>query len=435
MEHGMFRSILVLIGIIVLVPAALVAQRADSLAELSRRIDILTEEIEHLKLGTSDEVSYEATNGYGPSASKVYSRKRSGVSLAGYGEIIYQNYAAMKDDNTKATVRDNTDFYRSILYVGFRFNDWVLFNSEIEVEHASTGKGGEVSVEFGYIDLLLSKAVNVRAGMMLAPVGLVNEKHEPPTFFGTVRPNVERYIVPSTWRVNGAGLFGELADGLDYRAYIVESLTMTGFSAGNGIRSGRQNGANAVAEDLAVTGKLEYKGFTGLSVGSSIFSGNTGQGAVDSVGASISALTTVVAWHGEYTYRGVELRGVYARSSVSEADRVSGYLRWKSGTSTGPVIGSAMSGWYLQAGYDVMPHLSNVSDHYLAPFVMYETYNTQTRVPAGMIADPSNKRSAMIAGLTWKPHPNVAFKADYRNNANGSGTATDQVNVAVTYMY
>lgn len=418
-----------------LLPAALVAQRADSLAELSRRVEILTEEIERLKLGAVDETSFESMRGLGPAASKVYSLKKAGVSLAGYGELVYQNYASTKDDKTPSTAKDRIDYYRNILYVGFRFNDWMLFNSEIEVEHASTGKGGEVSVEFGYIDLLLSRMLNVRAGMMLAPVGLVNEKHEPPTFFGTVRPNVERYIIPSTWRVNGAGLFGEVADGFDYRVYVVESLTMTGFSAGSGIRSGRQSGAQALAEDLAVTGKLEYKGVQGLAAGASFFAGATGQGEKDSVGSSIDAQTTVLAVHGEYAWRGLEVRGVFARSSVSEAARVGGYLRWKSAASQPPVIGSEMTGWYVQAGYDLMPHISMSSAQYLAPFVMYETFNTQSGVPGGMIADPRNDRSSFILGVTWKPHPNVAFKADYRDNKDGSGTATDQFNVAVTYMY
>jgi len=418
-----------------LVPSITVAQHADSLAELSRRVEILTEEIERLKLGAVDASSYDEIGGLGPAASKVYSLKKSGVSLAGYGELVYENYASTRDNGAASSSKDQIDFYRNILYVGFRFSDWILFNSEIEIEHASTGSGGEVSLEFGYIDLLLSKAANVRAGMMLAPVGLINEKHEPPTFFGTVRPNVERYIIPSTWRVNGAGVFGEPVEGLDYRVYLIESLTMTKFSAGSGVRSGRQHGAKAVAEDLAVTGKIEYKGIPGMSVGGSFFAGKTGQGEKDSVGASIAAMTSIIAFHGEYAWKGLEVRGVFARSAVSEAERVGGYLRWKSGAAQAPVIGSAMQGWYLQAGYDVMPFIASASDQYLAPYVMYETYNTQQSVPSGMIADPSNDRSSMIVGLTWKPHPNVAFKADYRDNKNGAKSATDQVNIAVTYIY
>ena len=420
---------------IVLLPSFSAAQTADSLAELSRRVEILTEEIERLRLGSVDEQSMEAVGGLGPAASKVYSLKKTGVSLAGYGEMVYENYGQKRDDGALSSSKDRIDFYRNILYVGFRFNDWVLFNSEIEVEHASTGSGGEVSVEFGYIDLLFSTAVNVRAGMMLAPVGLINEKHEPPTFFGTVRPNVERYIIPSTWRVNGAGVFGELADGLGYRAYVVESLTMTAYSAGNGIRNGRQHGAKALAEDLAVTGRLEYNGMPGMSVGGSFFAGNTGQGEKDSVGAAISAMTSVFALHGEYAWKGIEVRGVFARSAVSEAERVGGYLRWKSKAAQAPVIGTAMQGWYVQAGYDIMPVIATASTQYLAPFIMYETYDTQAAVPSGMTADPANDRSSLILGLTWKPHPNVALKGEYRDNKNGAGSATDQFNVAVTYMY
>jgi hypothetical protein len=35
----------------------------------------------------------------------------------------------------------------------------------------------------------------------------------------------------------------------------------------------------------------------------------------------------------------------------------------------------------------------------------------------------------------YKPHPDVAFKADYRNNWNGAGTAVNQWNIAANYMF
>ncbi len=427
-------TILVLVATLFLVPASVWSQQADSLAELGRRIDILTEEIERLKLGAVDETTYESFGGLGPAASKIYSLKTSGVSLAGYGEMLYQNFSSQRDNNTPSTSTDRIDFYRNILYVGYRFNDWVLFNSEIEVEHGSTGKGGVVSVEFGYIDLMLSRSVNVRAGMVLVPVGIVNEKHEPPTFFGTDRASVEKLIIPSTWRTNGAGVFGRIGDAIDYRAYIVESLRMDKFSS-SGIRGGRQSGAQAIAEDLALTGRIEYSGLRGAIVGASLFAGNTGQGEKDSLGSEISARTMVLSVHGEYVYKSLELRGLFARTSLDEAARVAGYLRWKSGAASASPIGSVQSGWYVTAGYDILPLLMSGSGQYLAPFVQYESVNVHAEVPAGFTANPAFDQSTLVVGLTWKPHPNVAFKADYRDNKNGATTATDQFNFAVTYMY
>lgn len=407
----------------------------DSLAEIRRQIEALTEEIERLKLGEVDESSYRSMPGLGPAASKVYSLKKSGVSIAGYGEVVYENYAKERDNGSAATSKDKVDYLRNIIYVGYRFSDLVVFNSEVEFEHGSTGKGGEVSVEFGYIDLLLSPRVNIRAGMVLAPVGIVNEKHEPPTFFGTLRPGVERLIIPSTWRTNGAGVYGEAMSGLHYRAYVVEGLKMANFSSGDGIRGGRQSGANAVAEDLGVTGRLEYLGIEGVAFGASFYTGNSGQGEKDSLGAVINARTNVLSLHGEAAWRGLELRALFAQTTVDEAERVAGYQRWRSGAASAPVIGSTMSGWYVSAGYDVMPLLIPGSIHYLAPFVLYEAYNTHAAVPSGSTKSAANDRTTLVAGLTWKPHPNVAFKVDYRDNTNGADTGTDQWNLAVTYLY
>jgi hypothetical protein len=431
--RGLLHSALFLL--LLTAPNLFAAAPPDSLAEIRRQIEVLTEEIERLKLGEVDETAHRAVPGLGPAASKVYSLKKSGVSIAGYGEVVYENVASEGDNGTPATSKDKVDFLRNIIYVGYRFSDLVVFNSEIEFEHGSTGKGGEVSVELGYIDLLLSPRLNVRAGMVLAPVGIVNEKHEPPTFFGTLRPNVERIIIPSTWRMNGAGLYGEAFAGWHYRAYVVEGLKMASFSSSDGIRGGRQSGANAVAEDLAITGRLEYLGLEGASLGASFYSGNSGQGEKDSVGALIAARTNVVSVHAEYVWRGLELRGLYAQTTVGESDRVAGYQRWKSGATTAPVIGSRMSGWYLSAGYDVMPLFLPGTVHYLAPFILYETYDTHAAVPSGQTRSAANDRSTLAVGLTWKPHPNVAFKTDYRDNTNGSGTATDQWNLAVTYLF
>ncbi|MEX0601699.1 MAG: hypothetical protein WD295_00060, partial [Bacteroidota bacterium] len=265
-------------------PAEVFSQEPDSLKELQRRIDILAEEIEAMKLGEVAETRYEAQRGLGPAASKVYQLKKTGVSIAGYGEVVYENYATKRDDNQDAGKPDKIDYLRNVVYIGFRFNDWILFNSEVEFEHGSTGKGGVVSVEFGYVELMFSRAFNLRAGMVLPPLGIVNEKHEPSTFFGTLRPQVERLIIPSTWRTNGVGVYGEIAPGLNYRGYVVEGFNAKSFSDADGVRGGRQSGANALAENFGLTGKVEYSGIPGTIIGAGVYTGNSGQGAKDSLG-------------------------------------------------------------------------------------------------------------------------------------------------------
>lgn len=404
--------------------------RQDSLKEIQRQIDILTQEIEKMKLGEVSESTYEPARGLGPAAARVYSLKKRGVSLAGYGELLYQNYADKRDDNTDANKVSQLDFARSILYVGFRFNDWIVFNSEVEFEHATTGEGaeakGEVSVEFGYVDLMFSKNFNVRAGMVLIPVGITNEKHEPSTFFGTLRPQVERSIIPSTWRGIGAGVYGELLPSFHYRGYVIEGLNAAKFTAGDGIRGGRQSGSRALAQNLALTGKLEYTGIVGGTLGGSFYAGKSGQGAKDAAG-EIGASTFVWSGHGEYTWRGLELRALYAQIIIEEADRVS--------KLTGSTIGSSLNGWYAVAGYDLLPLIVPGTTHYLAPFLQYEQLNTQALVASGYTANKANDRSTLTYGVSYKPHPNVAFKFDYRDNKNEADTSANQWNLAVNYLF
>ena len=151
------------------------------------------------------------------------------------------------------------------------------------MEHATTGEGdeekGEVSAEFAYLDFKPWKRVGLRAGLLLLPMGFTNELHEAPVFHGARRPAVETAIIPSTWRENGAGVFGETGP-VQWRAYVVAGLSSRGFAAG-GIREGRQGGSNSLAEDVAVAARADYTGISGLLAGGSLFTGESGQGAIE----------------------------------------------------------------------------------------------------------------------------------------------------------
>jgi hypothetical protein len=137
--------------------------------------------------------------GFGPAAAKVY-KIQQGVSIGGYGEVLYENFAAERENDTASGVTDQFDALRAIVYVGYKFNDRLLFNSELEWEHGTTSQGGEASIEFAYLDYMLTPNFGFRGGLLLPPMGLVNELHEPPIFLGTTRPATEQAIIPSTWR-------------------------------------------------------------------------------------------------------------------------------------------------------------------------------------------------------------------------------------------
>ena len=160
-----------------LTPARAAAQEPDSarITELERQIEAVTRELERMQLGGDVVEADTAIGGLPFGASKVYQVQR-GVSIGGYGEILYENYAGQQDGGAASGATDQFDALRAIFYVGYKFNDRVLFNSEIEIEHAT-----EAFLEFAYVDYLLTEGVGLRGGLLLAPMGLVNELHEPPT--------------------------------------------------------------------------------------------------------------------------------------------------------------------------------------------------------------------------------------------------------------
>ncbi|MFQ5680070.1 MAG: hypothetical protein ACE5HP_11505 [Gemmatimonadota bacterium] len=418
--------------------AKLAERDTAGIAELRRQMEIVLRELEEMRLGREVTVEADTTFfGLAPAASKVY-RARPGVSIGGYGELLYESFSGTREDGTPSGATDRFDALRTILYVGYKFNDRLLFNSEIEVEHGTTDEGvGEVSLEFGYLDFLLTDRIGLRAGLLLPPMGFINEQHEPPTFLGTERPETERRIIPSTWRENGIGIFGA-ARGLDFRAYLINgfdavgggSSKASGFGA-SGLRGGRQKGAKAVAEDFAGVARVDYTRVLGLLVGSSLYYGQAGQNApsLTRPGETVDARTLIWELHGQYRARGLDLRGLFALADVddvAELNRIKGLEGAES-------IGERMLGGYIQAGYDLL-HRAR-TPHQLLPYVRFERLDTQDAVPAGFLADPANDQTILSLGAAWKPIPNFILKTDYQIHESEANTGVDQFNVALGYLF
>ena len=302
------------------VPARAAAQERDTIdvARIEAQLEAITRELEELRLGRDVVVEADTSVlGFGPAASKVY-KVRQGVSVGGYGEVLYENFAGETEGDVPAGLSDRLDALRAIVYVGYKFSDKILFNSELEFEHGSTEDDGSVSIEFAYLDYRFSPRFGVRAGLLLPPMGFINEVHEPPAFLGARRPETERQIIPSTWRESGIGVFGG-TESVNYRAYLVNGFDAAGFSAG-GLRDGRQNGSEAAAENFGLVGRVDYTGVLGLTVGTSAYLGNSGQGAVlpSAPTTTIGAQTFIWEGHAEYKVRaGDTLSGIAQRFGTS----------------------------------------------------------------------------------------------------------------------
>jgi hypothetical protein len=397
-------------------------ERPDTarLAELERRMEALTRELESLRLGRDVVEADTSILGFGPAASKVY-RVNQGVSLGGYGELLYENYAAEREDGTPATNRDQIDALRAILYVGYKFSDRILFNSEIEIEHAD-----EISLEFAYLDYLLKDGLGIRGGMLLAPMGFLNELHEPPMFLGTERPVTENRIIPSTWRENGVGLFGG-NETFVWRAYVLNSFDGAGFS-GSGLRGGRQKGGQALAEDVGVVGRVDYVGTLGLTLGASAFHGQTAQNR-ELAGEPVDAGLTIWDLHADYKAHGWNLRALVAGANLDDAAA----LNELNGLTGDAGVGESMLGWYVEAGYDVLR--ATASTHQLIPYVRYEQVDTQREVAPGFTANPATDLTVLALGAAWKPLPQVAAKLGYQIHSNAAESGVNQLNVQLGWLF
>ena len=404
-------------------------QPSNEVAELRRQIEVLSQEVEALKTRQTDTatVADTAQYGLGAAASKVY-RVDHGISFGGYGEMLYENFSGSNDAGARTTTKDRFDMLRGVLYTGYKYNDRVLFNSEIEFEHGNTALGGEASVEFAYLDFLATKNVGIRTGLLLVPMGLVNEQHEPTTYLTARRSTVENAIIPTTWREMGAGAFGEHGP-ISWRAYAVNSIRGDRFTAG-GVRGGRQKGANAQIEDIALTGRLDYEPFEGTTIGASFFSGNTGQGNVVN-GETVEGNLTIFDVHGEAQFRGATVRALWAQATIDDAAQLNA-LNSLTGNRS---IGEELGGWYVEAGYDVSTLLPRFGESSLTPYFRYEQLDTQRSVPTGFLRNPASEQNIFTIGLQFRPVPQTVIKADYQNSDNEAGTGLDQWNIGSGYIF
>jgi hypothetical protein len=335
--------------------------------------------------------------------------------LSGYMELHYNN-----PDSGDGQL----DFHRFVLLMTHGFTPRIRFTGELEVEHAiveGLEEEGELELEQAYVDFLIARSFNLRGGMMLVPLGIINERHEPPVFNGVERPLVDTVIIPTTWFDVGFGAHGELGAGLRYRVFAMAPLDATAFSANEGLRGGAQQGAEANVRRMAVTGRIEYLGFRNLSLGASFWTGQSNF-AVRSAGTSVRIGEADVRYH-----RGpLEVRAQFAQVHITDAARLNLALQRTTGIS--PNVARALRGFYIEAAWRVW---NAGAPRDLVAFVRYEDADTQFRMPAGFQPLEQFDRDAWVAGATYFPDPDVAVKFDVVRVRNASGFVRPATSVNV----
>lgn len=336
----------------------------------------------------------------------------TGVTVGGYGEITY-NQADSKNGEL--------DVQRLVLLFGYKFNDKVQFVTEVEFEHVE-----EVFVEQAFLQYSISDNVNLRGGLMLVPMGITNEYHEPTTFNGVERPSIDASIVPTTWREIGVGVAGRFNDiSLRYQAYIFngfQSVNGTKVLGGkNGLRNGRQKGIRSTINTPNLSGKLDYYGVSGLRLGLSGYFGRTqAEDDVDMIdGADVGI--SMVGFDARYAYKRFTARSQFIHASISDTED---YNNLNSAT-----LGSSLQGWYAEGAYNL---LSLEKQQQLFAFARYSNYDTHASVAGGLVKNDSYDRDEWTLGLSYKLAPGAVVKADYQIKDDASTTSVNnQLNIGI----
>ncbi len=334
--------------------------------------------------------------------------KRDGkLMIGGYGEAHY-NQPIEADVSNNGTL----DVHRVVMLFGYNFNSKTQFITELEFEHVS-----EVYVEQAFLQYKLTDYINLRGGLMLIPMGIVNEYHEPTTFFGVERPLVDKSIVPTTWREVGVGVTGNILPiNLKYQAYIVNGFNgydgTSHLGGKDGFRKGRQKGAESYMSTPNLSLKAEYYGIRGLNIGlsgyfgksqSTLFNGlsKDDNGAIAMADSSVIGIS-MVGLDTRYSIGGLQLRGQLYYSNITNSNAYNQF--------TGADLGSSMIGYYVEAAYNVLKSME--TEKQLFPFVRYEYLDPQHKVLEELIKNESYQKQAVTTGISFFLTKGAVVKAD-----------------------
>lgn len=330
-------------------------------------------------------------------------------SLGGYGELHYNNITSKDKDGNSTGTKKEIDFHRYVLFFNHEFDESTRFFSELELEHSLAGEGkpGEIELEQAYIELDLNQNNRFKAGLFLIPVGILNETHEPATFYGVERNPIEKAIIPTTWWESGLGFSGEFGEGFSYDTLLHSGLYNKSTNSVT-IRSGRQKSAKAKANSFAATARIKYTGIKGLELAATVqHQGDVSQSQLNpTISNSISA--NLVEAHAIYTTGGLKLTALTAQWSVDDS---------KDKTYTAV---TSQNGSYVEASYKFTPKFGS--------FVRYNQWSTKKKVNDNQID----------LGVNYWPHERVVFKFDvFKGEKDNDGTKSSKegANLGVGYQF
>lgn len=323
------------------------------------------------------------------------SASSNSTTVGGYGELHYNNTSNGESGAARKEKRE-LDLHRFVIFVNHEFNNRTRLFSEFEIEHAIAGDGkvGEVEVEQAYVQFDLNNNTQINAGVFLMPVGIMNETHEPPTFYGVERNPVEKNIIPATWWEGGAMLSGHSDSGISY-----DIALTSGLAGGTSIRGGRQKTGKATARNLALTGRVKYTGIAGLELAGTVsLQDDLTQDNSDDIDGA-----TLIEVHGRYNTSDLTLTALFASWDI-DGDGAS-----SAGKDT-------QDGGYIEASYKVTPKIG--------VFARQSAWSNE---------DGSDKSQTDV-GVNYWPHEDVVVKLDYQAQNDDAGNQ-DGFNLGLGYQF
>ena len=382
------------------------------------------------------------------------------LKVGGYGEVAYtRNFYSdnvYRYSDPKKYANDPShgrfDIPHAVIYLGYDFGKGWSMSSEIEFEHTGTGsaqekefseggeweqeteKGGEVALEQFWIQKTFSKTLNVRAGHIIVPVGLLNAHHEPLNFFTVYRPEGEGTILPSTWHDTGLSLWGKAGD-FRYEVMMVAGLDAFLFNRENWVQKGAGSPLEfKVANKYGFAARLDNYTVKGLRIGVSGYCGKSMHNSFphDLEGGKYN---TSGEYEGEKQYNDVKgvvaigtadftldrnhwiVRGNFDYGYVGDAATISSIKRNLTANNAPyekTPVGKNAVAYGIEAGYDVFSQIAwtKKARQKFYVFGRYEYYNPYIPSAEQQKYEYTGKKR-MALGFNWMPLPQIAVKAEY----------------------
>lgn len=327
------------------------------------------------------------------------------TQLGGYGELHLNQ---LHNNNPGGADKKEMDFHRFVFFLGHQFNDRLRFFSELEVEHNTVEGGkGAVELEQAYLDFMLTDTLSVKAGSFLVPVGILNETHEPNTFYGVERNPIETKIIPTTWWEGGAGITAKLGNGLTFDGSITSGMKA---DAGDkyAVRAARQGLAEGTkAKDPAYTARLKWTGLPGVELAGSVqYQSDISQSTDPTAGAA-----RLYEAHAVINKGALGLKALYAG--------------WRLDGSGPKAVGAdRQNGWYIEPSF-------KIND----AWGLFARYNRWDNQAGGGDGVDSSYRQVDL-GVNYWPHPDVVIKLDLQKQKAPAGKdELDGFNVGIGYRF